>query len=263
MKKILFGLLIIPFIATGQIQGYQHQSIESFDVYIALDALSNHEKETQEAIHLLSFKLKEINKLGLKQAITDSFHAVKIFMDWNTSWSAMVYHPSKDWLVDNGYIPEKEKSIEISNIKNFLDWTKLNQPFMVLHELAHAYHHRVLDFDYQPIIDAFEHAMNHSIYDSVSFHSGDGDYTLKESYATSNKMEYFAELTEAYLGQNDYFPFNREDLKRHDPKAYKLLTQIWKFEDTHDTTRNYKRPGVVQGVIVPGLPKVEATSPLN
>jgi hypothetical protein len=30
-------------------------------------------------------------------------------------------------------------------------------------------------------------------------------------------LKYFADLTEAYFGKNDFFPFNREDLKKYDP----------------------------------------------
>ena len=30
-------------------------------------------------------------------------------------------------------------------------------------------------------------------------------------------MEYFAEASEAYFGTNDFFPFVRIELRRHDP----------------------------------------------
>ncbi len=50
-----------------------------------------------------------------------------------------MYHPSREWLISHGYIPEKEKSVEITNLAHFVDWTNLNQPHMITHELAHAY----------------------------------------------------------------------------------------------------------------------------
>ncbi|MFT4666520.1 MAG: hypothetical protein ACI8YQ_004444 [Polaribacter sp.] len=83
-KKFLLVLLILPYMIYGQITGYQYQPINGFDVYIELDALNNHQQETNEAIDLLSSKLEEINKLGLKSEIKDSLQVVKIFMDWNT-----------------------------------------------------------------------------------------------------------------------------------------------------------------------------------
>ena len=39
--------------------------------------------------------------------------------------------------------------------------------------------------------------------------------------------EYFAESTEAYLGVNDFYPFVRAELNRHDPRMYRLLRKIW------------------------------------
>lgn len=40
-------------------------------------------------------------------------------------------------------------------------------------------------------------------------------------------MEFFAEMTEAYFGVNDFFPFNRAELKENEPEIYTLLTDIW------------------------------------
>jgi dipeptidyl-peptidase-4 len=42
-------------------------------------------------------------------------------------------------------------------------------------------------------------------------------------------MEYFAEATEAYFGKNDFFPFNREELKAHDPLMHDLVGKLWKL----------------------------------
>ena len=59
----------------------------------------------------------------------------------------MCYHVSKDWLQANGMNPEKAGCVELANCKNFLSWTQ-QQPWMVLHELAHGYHDQVLGFDH-------------------------------------------------------------------------------------------------------------------
>ena len=40
-------------------------------------------------------------------------------------------------------------------------------------------------------------------------------------------MEYFAETTEAYFGRNDFFPFTRDDLKKHDLDVFELLGNLW------------------------------------
>ncbi len=232
MKKLLFFLqMIIPCLIFAQINGYESRSIQGFEVYVEQDALNNYPQETNEAINLLTSKLIEIIDFGLKEEIIEELQLVKIFVDWNTTNGSAVYHPYLQWLIDNGYIVEKWKSIEISNISNFINWTELNQPFMVMHEFAHAYHHRVLGFSYAPIIQAFNNAMQNNLYDSVLYHAGNGVYYYREAYAATNEKEYFAELTEAYLGENDFFPFIREELELHDPIGYDLLLSIWEFEN--------------------------------
>src|SRR5580658_2296265 len=47
--------------------------------------------------------------------------------------------------------------VELDNATNFLSWS-LEQPCMVLHELAHGYHHRFLGDDYAAIHRCYEHA---------------------------------------------------------------------------------------------------------
>ena len=56
------------------------------------------------------------------------------------------YHPSPEWLSEHGFDPKKARAVEITNAATFLAWTH-EQPWMVLHELAHAYHHQVLGYD--------------------------------------------------------------------------------------------------------------------
>jgi len=40
-------------------------------------------------------------------------------------------------------------------------------------------------------------------------------------------MEYFAESTEAFFGANDFYPFVRAELQRHDPAMDRLLLRFW------------------------------------
>ena len=34
-------------------------------------------------------------------------------------------------------------------------------------------------------------------------------------------------MTESYFGHNDFFPFNRAELRREEPEIFELLTKIW------------------------------------
>lgn len=40
-------------------------------------------------------------------------------------------------------------------------------------------------------------------------------------------QEFFAEMTEAYFGVNDFYPFNRAELKESEPEIFELLQEIW------------------------------------
>ena len=46
-------------------------------------------------------------------------------------------------------------------------------------------------------------------------------------YALSDQKEFFAEMTEAYFGVNDFYPFNHAELKEAEPETFALLTEIW------------------------------------
>jgi hypothetical protein len=40
-------------------------------------------------------------------------------------------------------------------------------------------------------------------------------------------QEYFAELSEAYWGKNDFYPFTRSELLQHDPLGYEAVKRAW------------------------------------
>lgn len=70
-----------------------------------------------------------------------------------------------------------------------------------------------------------QHAMRRGLYEQVEYVRGG----KQKAYATTNVQEYFAELSEAYLGRNDFYPFNREELARHDPVGYKMMEGAWRI----------------------------------
>jgi dipeptidyl-peptidase-4 len=46
-------------------------------------------------------------------------------------------------------------------------------------------------------------------------------------YALTDHKEYFAEGTEAFFNRNDFYPFVRAELEKHDPTLHNLLLEIW------------------------------------
>jgi hypothetical protein len=116
------------------------------------------------------------------------------------------------------------KAVHIPDARYFIEPRHARQqPWDVMHELAHAYHDRVLGFDEPKIKQAYERAKEAGLYDSVLHIVG----RQQRHYALTNHKEFFAEMTEAYFGTNDFFPFVRAELRRHDPATYELLRTIW------------------------------------
>lgn len=134
------------------------------------------------------------------------------------------YHPDAGWLREHGGNVAMAKGLEIGNAANFVSWT-YEQPWMLMHELAHAYHDRVLaqGFANADVKSVYDAAVLGKKYESVRHWNGG----LARHYALTNPMEFFAETTEAYFGQNDFFPFVNAELKTFDPAAYTLMVKVW------------------------------------
>ncbi len=136
----------------------------------------------------------------------------------------MCFHESAAWLTENGFDAAREGTVEICNMDDFLLW-RAEQPMMTFHELAHAYHWR-LGFDRGDVVSAFEAARDAGLYRGVAYAlapEGEG----RDAYALANHKEYFAELSEAYFGRNDYFPCTREELRTYDPTGFALVERLW------------------------------------
>ena len=132
------------------------------------------------------------------------------------------YHWSADWLSNNGYDPRKARAVEISSARDYFEWSQI-QPSIILHELAHAYHDRVLGKDHPELLSAFNAAVNRGLYESVASAQG----PVGRAYAMTNYLEFFAELSEAYFVRNDFFPFTRDELRQYDPVGYAMVERVW------------------------------------
>ena len=143
--------------------------------------------------------------------------------DYKTLHS-MQYHPSARWLKENGHDPKLVQCVHIPQAKELTGRLPVDQqPMVVLHELAHAYHDQVLDFDEPRIKAAWVPFKESGKYDKVLHISG---RELKH-YALTDQKEFFAEMTECFFGTNDFYPFVRGELKKELPDVDKLLEEIW------------------------------------
>lgn len=201
---------------------YVVHEIEGWRVYVHRDLLGPKKDLGEKAIKLLRMCLYQVTLVVPRNALV-KLREVPIWLEaGNPKVRGACYHPSRQWLIDHGFNPEKARSIEIGNPKNFLDWWH-HQPMMVLHELAHAYHHQVLGNDNEDIRKAYKRAVGSKKYDNVLHWNG----RRGRAYAMNNDKEYFAETSEAFFGTNDIYPFIRIELREHDPEMYELLKRIW------------------------------------
>jgi hypothetical protein len=136
----------------------------------------------------------------------------------------MQYHPSTNWLKDHGYSEQLAKCVHIPEAAYFLSpFESHRQPWAVLHELAHAYHDRVLGFDEPRLRAAWKKFRANERYKSVLTSPGGS----REHYALTDPKEFFAEMTECYFGANDFYPFVAGELKEAEPEIFALLRDIW------------------------------------
>lgn len=138
------------------------------------------------------------------------------------SGRGMCFHASTDWVTSHGLLAQKTGGVEIVRAADFSVWRR-NQPFMTFHEFAHAYHH-LLGVDDAPVAAAYEAAKASGAYDAVDRNTETGPV---RAYAMTNRMEYFAELSEAMFGLNDFYPYSRRQLAAHDPGGLAAVEALW------------------------------------
>lgn len=201
---------------------YTPREILGWTVYVNNQLIDEDKELGDRALELARAQLYHINRALPAKALA-KLHTVKIWLDREAKqFPGCVYHPSADWLRENGFDPQKAQSVHIANATNFLNWS-YDQPAMILHEMAHAYHHQVLGYDYPDIQNAYRRAVESKAYESVLYCRGG----MQKAYALNNDQEYFAELSEAFFSVNDYYPFVRAEIEQIDPEMFAVLKKVW------------------------------------
>ena len=109
------------------------------------------------SLRFLESRLADINAVVAKDALA-KLHAVTIVLDWtHGKLRSMQYHPDAGWLKEHGYSTDLAKCVHIPEAADLPTRRNIReQPWVVLHELAHAYHDQVLGFDDRRIRVAYE-----------------------------------------------------------------------------------------------------------
>jgi dipeptidyl-peptidase-4 len=237
-KVVLLVVVLLACCAAGAslvadepvVLRYETREIEGWTLKIREELLREHPAETAEAVELLGRQLREIRERVPADAVK-CLQKVRLYFspEYRGEGARAEYHPGEGWLREHGRDVSMVRSVEFSNILIFREETE-RMPNFALHELAHALHHQYLRLGYSnpELAEAYERVRGDGRYERVERRFGGGRAMTKERhYGMSNPQEYFAESSEAWFSENDFFPFNREELQRHDREMCELLERLW------------------------------------
>ena len=178
----------------------------------------------ERALKLLTARLVAITIVVPEKALA-KLRAITIELDLDYGDLRIAqYHPSAGWLKEHGYSEALAKCVHIPGAEEFLSpFENHRMPWVVLHELSHAYHDQVLGFDEPRVVAVWEKFCASGKYASVLTSPGQ----MREHYGINNPKEFFAEMTESYFGSNDFYPFVTGELKQAEPETFALMAEIW------------------------------------
>ncbi len=206
-------------------EAHEVRTIEGWKVHVDTRLLpSRAEDAFAGPVEILQRRLADV-RLVLPAATVARLQQVPIWLDkTHGKLKPAQYHPSAGWLKENGYSVDLAKAVHIPHAGNYAEVRHQRvQPWSILHELAHAYHDQVLGFEHAEIKQAWETFRDSHKYDKT-LHI-EGGFT--RHYALTNQKEFFAEMTESYFGVNDFYPFNRAELKQAEPELFEKMGRWW------------------------------------
>lgn len=178
----------------------------------------------ERALKLLAARLVAITVVVPEKSLA-KLRAITIELDLDYGGlNSMQYHPDADWLKSNGYSEKLAKCVHIPEVEDFLSPSENHRmPWVVLHELAHGFHDQFVGFENPKVLAVWKKFCDSGKYKSVLTSQG----VMREHYGLTDQKEFFAEMTEAYFGSNDFYPFVTGELKQAEPETFALLSEIW------------------------------------
>jgi hypothetical protein len=227
------------------VPGYYRRVIEGFTVLLDPAVLAHNDDPAfkRAPLDVLELELGTIARVLPRRDVL-KLQSLLVFVEWDDKSDpdyskgalAKYYGVSGDvavWAWHRDKNPAKANNIELLSLKHLAEE---HQPgtdsgrSVLLHEMAHAVHHKTWGFTNPEIHWAYQQAMDRHLYGATKDAAG----REVRAYAGVNEREYFAELTCAYLSRLAYYPFDRADLKKHDPAGYRLMERVWGSAKTLD-----------------------------
>ena len=126
------------------------------------------------------------------------------------------------------YVNEKDfKGVVVGkNITAFADSVSKNSPNYIVNVYARKLYHEHLNTDQQETLEKL-HNNSRGKYNLVYWSNGQKLIGNMIPEAKADAPSFFAELSEAYLGTNNYYPFDIEELERFDINGFNFMKEIW------------------------------------
>ncbi len=117
-----------------------------------------------------------------------------------------------------------EHALIVYSAENLMYLNELWSRKAIFHELSHAWHIVNWPERYPQIFEAWKNARNGQKFVGVRDINGK---MINSAYARKNQLEYFAELSAMYFVGGNYYPYDKEGLKKYDPKGYRMVEMLW------------------------------------
>ena len=205
---------------------FEIRNVEGWTVYVNRDVPKQHAEPWAKTLEHLRWELYQIKLAAPASAVSNMQENNAIWIEYKEQVS-LSYHPSRNWLLGRGYkIPRDPESFMSLSVKSHVG-DSYRHPFVVFHELAHGYDFHFIGkgrrYGNDEAQANYERMMKGGKYEKVQiWHGRRGSH-----YGRSNRMEYWAESTEAYFAVNDIYPFVRAELREHDPQMARLVERYW------------------------------------
>ena len=133
---------------------------------------------------------------------------------------AVAYRPA-------GEDAQRAACLVVGDVEAYCAAVRRNQPRLLWNRMAQLYYDCHLPDSLRQDI-ALAHALGRTeLYSRV--YASDGRKLVRDQVPDAGRSArlYFGELTEAYWGENDFYPFDCEELERYDPRGFEALRAVY------------------------------------
>lgn len=212
---------------------YEQRLIRGWTVWVEKELVTRDPELTKKALTQFERKLGEALELLPRNTHTN-FQPLSFFILYGKNAAAGGRGNGLEYFTKAApehyaYLdPRMGHSIVIYSAENYVSLSEFWALKAVVHKLAHAQQLEQWPEDQPDILNAYRNAMSAKLYRHVRDLDGK---VLDEAYATTNQLEYFAEISCSYFVGGHYFPFNREQFKTYDPAGFSLVRKLWRLDE--------------------------------